>query len=743
MNLFPHNKEAYESAVRLFKQHSRVCIIRPTGTGKSVIIAAFVNQLPSKRHLLLAPGAHIFNEIQKHIQRGKISSSTYIGLKQKKALFKRDSFDYIYLDEFHRLGGEVWGGAVERLLKLNPKAKVLGTSATPIRYLDDCRNMASEIFNDCIATQMSLNSAIAKGILPAPVYVSALYSVREEFQHMKKKILSSGLVDKKKVMNDLDSKVIDWERSSGLDTVIIKHLHPERRRVIVFCKDWEHLKDARKILNPIFQTVYRHFESLSLYSKMKESENESALKLFSGEDQRAIILYTIDKVNEGLHTNNCNTVILLRDTISPIVFYQQIGRAFSIKVANRPLIIDLVNNFKNVQLASFKSDFEQELTTANSESLATKQEKVKAAIEFIDETLDIREVFSSFDEEIDVWSGFYEKGKAYFNTHGHLYVSPADAELRDWVRNQKKAYQRRKMGIKRAEQLRAIGLEFDREIPARWMATVWEIEEWKGKNGALPDIKEDSRLYTWMVRQRQGYRKGELSTEQITILRNLIRLDEDTTIRDRVDRLATHFKDDKAVLTKEIAHQLSLTRILHQKGRLPGTLLAQLRKANVPFEGTGKDYTWLEKMKRALSVCQKTGAAPAFKAPYYNFCIKERRYLEKKHPCANFMMINKEAKATYESFKAIISSMGAPDWHERYAKLKLFAKKHGRVTNAGCDENLLEWMWRQRRMIRDGKLPPEKLEKLLEIKEVDWHTTGKRKKHEISDQPYQPINPRR
>lgn len=143
MNLFPHNKEAYESAVSLFKQQNRVCIIRPTGTGKSVIIAAFVNQHPSKRHLLLAPGSHIFNEIQKHIQRGKIASSTYIGLKQKRAFFKRGSFDYIYLDEFHRLGAEVWGGAVERLLKLNPNAKVLGTSATPIRYLDDNSNMAS------------------------------------------------------------------------------------------------------------------------------------------------------------------------------------------------------------------------------------------------------------------------------------------------------------------------------------------------------------------------------------------------------------------------------------------------------------------------------------------------------------------------------------------------------------------------------------------------------------------------
>ena len=203
MDLFPHNREAYERAANLFKSERRVCIIRPTGTGKSVIIAEFVNRNPSKRHLLLAPGSHIFNEIQKHIRAGKISSSTYIGLKLKKALFTPNSFDYIYLDEFHRLGAEVWGGAVERLLKLNPNANVLGTSATPIRYLDDNRNMATEIFNDCIATQMSLNCAIAKCILPAPIYVSALYSIREEFQQMKKKILSSKVEDKETLISEI------------------------------------------------------------------------------------------------------------------------------------------------------------------------------------------------------------------------------------------------------------------------------------------------------------------------------------------------------------------------------------------------------------------------------------------------------------------------------------------------------------------------------------------------------------
>jgi superfamily II DNA or RNA helicase len=723
MDLFPHNREAYESAVNLFKVENRACIIRPTGTGKSVIIAAFVNQHPTKRHLLLAPGSHIFTEIHKHLERGKISSSTYIGLKVNKALFIPDSFDYIYLDEFHRLGADVWGSAVERLLKLNPKARVLGTSATPIRYLDDNRNMASEIFNDRIATQMSLNSAIAGGILPAPVYVSALYSVQEELLEMKRKISKSGLENKERLIRDLDSKVIDWERSSGLDVVLKKHLNAERRRVIVFCKDWDHLKYAQKILDPIFNTIYGSFESLSLYSKNRESENEGALKLFSGEDKRAVILYTIDKVNEGLHAKNCNTVILLRDTISPIVFYQQIGRAFSIKGANRPLILDLINNFKNIQLASFKNDFEHELNAHTKDNQVVNEEKPRAAIEFIDETQDIRLLFDSLGEQIDVWKDFYERAKAYFNEHGHFYVTSTDKELQEWVFLQRKEYRRMRLGKEREAKLRAIGMDLDQEIPARWLTFLLELEEWKKKHGALPSIQENRRLNTWAVRQRTAFRAGELSNGQVSMLQKLIRLEDDTRLKDRIDRLIEYFKNGKVVLTdRAIQHDLSRVKVWNSEKKIPKAILTALRKANVPIDFNVNDYLWLEKAKKVLEYYKKNGAPPKAdpKSPIYHFCVRERRYLKARHPSAKFIESDNEAKLVYDNFKKVISILGAADWDERYAELKKIAQAHGRISGKLCGEKLTNWISKQRKAIKDGRLPQEKVKKLFTIKEVDW-----------------------
>lgn len=60
--------------------------------------------------------------------------------------------DYIVLDEFHRCGAEMWGDGVDRLLSLYPDTPILGLSATAIRYLDNQRNMADELFDGNIAS---------------------------------------------------------------------------------------------------------------------------------------------------------------------------------------------------------------------------------------------------------------------------------------------------------------------------------------------------------------------------------------------------------------------------------------------------------------------------------------------------------------------------------------------------------------------------------------------------------------
>ncbi|HEV9035396.1 MAG TPA: Helicase associated domain protein, partial [Puia sp.] len=677
MDLFPHNREAYECATNLFKTGNRACIIQPTGTGKSVVIAEFVNRNRSKRHLLLAPGSHIFDEIRKHLKSSKMSFSTYIGLKTNKSIFIENSFDFIYLDEFHRLGAEIWGGGIRRLLRCNPRAKVLGTSATPIRYLDDNRDMASEIFDGRIAIQMSLNSAIVKGILPSPTYVSAIYSLKEDLQLLKTKIASSRADNKKAILKDLNSKVIDWEKSSGLDTVIQKHIDPHRKRVIVFCKNWEHLRDAQTLLDPIFKPIYGDFRSLCLYSKNKNAENESALNIFRENHEFPIVLYAIDKINEGLHSKNCNTVILFRNTTSPIVFYQQIGRAFSIKPANGPLILDLVNNFRNLQIATFKSDFERELEIASKERQASGKSDKKTTIRFIDETQDIRQIFSLFEESIDNWTRLYAKAKLFFDQNGHLIVpAVGNMELYHWLNNQRKSYLAGSMSKERIAKFNEIGMIFTPPLPLTFLRMQQKMEQWMQQHAELPTQSTNKKLAMWISNQRKDYKQGKLTEEQIAILQRFFPMEGDRTwlkIQACIDKVVAHFKQGNIdTADKRIRMDLLNLRNLYNCDRLPQSALTQLREARVPVEVTINDFIWFENVKKILAWYEQNERLPSREdcQPLHSFWMREKRYINNSHPYAKYLDFDREAGSWLQKLQTTISAEDPCVWNEQYLALR-------------------------------------------------------------------------
>ena len=90
----------------------------------------------------------------------------------------------IVLDEFHRAGAVQWGLGVQRLLAAYPSATILGLTATNVRYLDGQRDMAQELFDGHIASEMTLGEAIVRGILPAPKYVLSIFKYHPTHFHV-------------------------------------------------------------------------------------------------------------------------------------------------------------------------------------------------------------------------------------------------------------------------------------------------------------------------------------------------------------------------------------------------------------------------------------------------------------------------------------------------------------------------------------------------------------------------------
>ncbi len=150
--------------------------------------------------------------------------------------------DFIILDEFHRCGAEQWGKGIQSLLSAYPSAPLLGLSATNIRFLDNQRDMAAELFDGHIASEITLGEAIARGILKPPKYVLSVYSFQKDLEKYESR--AAKLRDptrRNRAMELLKTLRRNLENADGLDVIFARHMPNRHGRYIVFCSNAAHM----------------------------------------------------------------------------------------------------------------------------------------------------------------------------------------------------------------------------------------------------------------------------------------------------------------------------------------------------------------------------------------------------------------------------------------------------------------------------------------------------------------------
>ena len=194
MKVFEHKLKAYNNIKEAFKYDNRTCIIHPTGTGKTYITLQLLLEHPNASIIVVTSYKSILNQLEETMNDNGYGLESFplldVCLYGSLGQFVNVKYDYIVLDEFHRSGAPTWGHSTNELLNNNPNAKVLGLSATPVRYLDNERDMGAELFDNNISSQLSLAECVAKEILPTPRYISCLYSMQDEYDRIDKKISS-------------------------------------------------------------------------------------------------------------------------------------------------------------------------------------------------------------------------------------------------------------------------------------------------------------------------------------------------------------------------------------------------------------------------------------------------------------------------------------------------------------------------------------------------------------------------
>lgn len=529
IDLYPHNQRSYEKVKRLFKKEDRVCVIQATGTGKSYLIGKLIADNIEKKSIILAPSHYILKQIERdfHYVLTNNVRMTYAKLSR----FQEDEFgkyDLIILDEYHRPGAKEWGRGVAALLETNPVAKVFGTTATPIRYLDDGRDMSEELFAGNVANEIGLPAAIARRILKAPIYVSALYTLDEEIGRLKDKIVDSKRTDdeKESLLDEIKAAQIDWEKAKGIPKILRKHLKADTNKIIVFCRDRYHLDEMELEVQKWFLKAFRERKRETYRVLSSENERDKELKRFKDAKGTNVIhlLFCIDMLNEGLHVPDVGAVILLRPTVSPRVFYQQIGRCIQAGSGHTPIILDLVNNFRSIRASDFTADLESEIEKENMQRDKFRLQPSFLEIEIRDEIKETVSLFEEIEAKIQPWNVNYDHLISFRKENPNRWPStfeefPTGNMLGIWCNNQRMEYKTKKLKEARIKRLNRIGfvwnlieqewerqydclLEFRKKHPRRWPSS-------------REEFPKGNLLGYWCGHQRKDYKSKTISSKRL------------------------------------------------------------------------------------------------------------------------------------------------------------------------------------------------------------------------------------
>jgi len=428
-----HNQETIKKILEFYKTERKCCAIQATGTGKTFLILRLLEIFndEGKLAVIFAPNREIIKQTKKRMKKFGLSNANFYTY-QKLAIMNEEELslikaDLIVCDELHRTGAKTWGQKFELLVDSHPDSKIFGVTATPLRCADG-RDMAEEYFDGNKACDISLAEALVREIIPVmPLYVSALYTFEEEYQKMSDKIDKANNSNEEKVelQKELLAAKQQLEKANGVPEIIKKYITNYNGKYLVFCKDKKHLYAMKDVVigwfreagydGKIFEYPY-YSNSSSVRKNLKnfEDNKEEGLKL----------LFIIDKLNEGLHLDEVHGCILLRTTVSNIIYYQQIGRAIDAGSNEQRVILDLVSNFNSLKSFNLKKDLEEKVRERQSGNFSDCSEEFE--LDKFDVIDCVQECVNVFNEIDDILCGGWDiRMKAlqqYYDREGHSHV---------------------------------------------------------------------------------------------------------------------------------------------------------------------------------------------------------------------------------------------------------------------------------------------------------------------------------
>lgn len=533
VELYRHNQEACQAMRALLKKTGRAAVVHPTGTGKSMVAFWYAQMHPKLRFLWLSPSEYIVRTQVENLRRAdpeaELSHVRFITYARLMLLPPADmealAPDCIILDEFHRCGAEMWGEGVRRLLNAFPRARLIGLSATKIRYLDHQRDMVEELFDGHIASEMTLGEAVVRGILPAPKYVTTVYQYQQSLDRYRQRISTmQSRRQRERSEKRLQALRRALEQADGLDRVFQRHLTEKAGRYLIFCTSVSHMKELHAHVQDWFGSIDPSPSCYFVYSESADSA--AAYQAFRQDSSNHLkLLFCVNMLNEGIHVEDVAGVLLFRPTISPIIYKQQIGRALTAGACTAPLILDIVNNAENLySIGSIQQEMEDAVTRLR----GSGQEEliVRERFTVIDQVQDCRVLFEQLEESLHIdWEEYFQAAEGYRQQQGDLlipqrYVTEDGKCLGAWLNSQRAIHNGSKAGKlteAQTQRLEALGIVWDSLVDAAWEEHFTQARQYKARHGDvnIPSTYVDATgfaLGKWIQRMRLKHQHADTLT---------------------------------------------------------------------------------------------------------------------------------------------------------------------------------------------------------------------------------------
>lgn len=435
VNLFSHNEKTFENIRTAFDSGKNAICIQPTGTGKSFLLLKLCQHYSDKKMLVIEPNRYIIQTVSSKANEYGIDNIEFMTYQKLIRMSKEEiaaiQADIIALDEAHRVESQHWNKAVIYLIDTHSDSRIALLTATPERM--DGKNI-KESFSGEVVCEITLGDAIVEKILPAPIYISALYTFDEEIEKAKKKIDESmnSEEEKEKLTKQLEAAKRKLELSRNIPCIIQRHII-SKSGYVVFCQNIEHLNTMKPVVEEWFNKAGFNTHIYTVHSKIAGKDKE--FLAFENDDSDCIrLLFAVDMLNEGVHLPDISGVIMLRPTQSNIIYLQQLGRALNAGTSNNPIVFDLVNNSSCSNTMCLRSSIERATERRNNDSDLIHDEKEKEEFQIgsfciFDYVQDVSDMIRLIDKRCkSSFDHFFQMFLKYKEKYGTGYVEKKKAE---------------------------------------------------------------------------------------------------------------------------------------------------------------------------------------------------------------------------------------------------------------------------------------------------------------------------